>query len=330
MTRWSIYHGDIPQFLLDFASTDAMVRLKNIGMNCGVEYTNFPVYRDSPPYSRFDHSLGVALIVWHFTQDIKQAVAGLFHDISTPVFAHVVDFLNGDHLQQESTEERTMEIISRSDQIRGLLTRYGLSVEDVCDYHRYPIADNDSPLLSADRLEYSLANAVNYRFRTRAEVQAYYEDLTIEKNESGEDELAFRSPELACAFAQAALCNSKVYVTDEDRYSMQFLADMLRVALDGGVLREEDLYSTEPQVILKLQSGAPTAALWQQFRGFSAIHRTDQNPGLPQWMSVPAKKRCVDPLVVGHGRTTELSQALRKDMADFLNYSFAYWISATV
>ncbi|MFR5131592.1 MAG: hypothetical protein ACLTDP_02610 [Terrisporobacter sp.] len=47
--------------------------------------------------------MGVALIIWHFTKDIKQSIAGLLHDISSPAFAHVIDFLNGDHENQEST-----------------------------------------------------------------------------------------------------------------------------------------------------------------------------------------------------------------------------------
>jgi len=329
MNLWHIYHGDIPRFILDFASTDAMARLKNIGMSCGLEYTSFPLYKACKPYTRFDHSVGVALIIWHFTLDMKQAVAGLFHDISTPVFAHVVDFLNHDHLQQESTEEETKEIISGSNQIQRLLTEYGLTVQDVCDYHRYPIADNDSPMLSADRLEYTLGNSVNYRFRTLKEVQAYYEDLTIVSNELGASEIAFRSKELACAFTEAALLNSKVYVADADRFSMQFLADILRYALDHNILREEDLYSTEPEVIARLQSCTPTASLWKDLCGFSTTHRKNENPDLPRWISVPAKKRYVDPLVANHGRVTEISELLKEKTLNFLNDGLDYWISAT-
>ena len=35
-----------------------------------------------------------------------------------------------------------------------LLSRDNIKVEEVCDYHKYPIADNDTPMLSSDRLEY--------------------------------------------------------------------------------------------------------------------------------------------------------------------------------
>ena len=155
---WPVYHPDIPPFLRELAETPEMRRLRNVGMNCGCEYTDFPRFRKLAPYFRFDHSVGVGLIVWHFTKSPSQAAAGLLHDIATPVFAHVVDFLNGDHLRQESTEARTAELIDRSPEIRRILQREGLTVSQVADYHDYPIADNDTPRLSADRLEYSLGN----------------------------------------------------------------------------------------------------------------------------------------------------------------------------
>ena len=143
--NWSLYHPEIPEFLRRLAETPPMARLRQVGMNCGCEYTAFPQFSGWAPYSRFDHSLGVALIVWHFTGDVRQSAAGLLHDAATPAFAHVVDFLHGDHLRQESTEGRTAELIGRSPELQALLGEYGLTTADVADYHRYPIADNDSP-----------------------------------------------------------------------------------------------------------------------------------------------------------------------------------------
>lgn len=52
-----------------------MARLRQVGMNCGCEYTDFPRFRHLAPYSRFRHSVGVGLIVWHFTHDAAQAAA---------------------------------------------------------------------------------------------------------------------------------------------------------------------------------------------------------------------------------------------------------------
>ena len=38
-------------------------------------------------------------------------MAGLFHDIATPCFSHVIDYMNNDYEKQESTEKKTEEIL---------------------------------------------------------------------------------------------------------------------------------------------------------------------------------------------------------------------------
>ena len=157
-TLWRIYEPDMPQFISQLAETNPMQRLKQVGMNCGCEYVALHSKDMCRRYTRFEHSIGVALIIWHFTHHPQQAVAGLFHDISTPAFAHVVDFLNGDHLTQESTEQPTFDMIDQSPEIQTILGDLGLSTADVSNYHLFPIADNSSPQLSADRLEYTLGN----------------------------------------------------------------------------------------------------------------------------------------------------------------------------
>jgi hypothetical protein len=268
MEHYYLYHHEMPQFLSECLETPPIARLRKIGMNCGCEYTTFPRFRDLAPYSRYDHSLGVALIVWHFTRDPAQTLAGLFHDLATPVFAHVVDFMRGDYLTQESTEAGTEAWIAGSEEIRAVLEKYSLALAAVCDYHRYPIADNDSPWLSADRLEYTLGNAINFGVCSREAAERFYGDLVVGTNEDGEDELMFRTAALAEAFASAALACSAIYVSDEDRYAMQMLAELLRHALLLGVVTEADLYSTEPELIARLEADEDTTSLWQDFRSY--------------------------------------------------------------
>ena len=150
----SIYHHEIPEFLEPYLETEAMQRLKLIDMNCGMNYTSYPRFKKIEAYSRFHHSLGCALIVWHFTHDRVQSLAALFHDIATPAFSHVVDFVYGDYENQETTEDRTAMMIRNDPGIMSQLKLEGIDAELVSDYHLYPIADNASPRLCADRLEY--------------------------------------------------------------------------------------------------------------------------------------------------------------------------------
>lgn len=324
---WNVYHKEIPVFLQEFADTPPLRRLRDVGMNCGCEYTRFPQFVNCGPYSRFDHSLGTALILWHFTGDMLQSLAGLFHDAATPVFAHVVDFLHGDHLRQESTEEGTAELISSDTACMKLLEKYGLTLEQVADYHIYPIADNPSPALSADRLEYTMGNLFNYGFASLETIREFYHDLTVGRDEVGTPELVFRTPGIAVAFTKAALKNSRVYVADEDRFAMEALALLLRSALKKGVLAEKDLWKTEREVIGKMKADPVCANAWERYCRYSRILRSEERPPEGNWLQIRAKKRWIDPLTQGYGRVSCWDAEAGRQIADFRALSFSCWLS---
>ena len=327
MNLLDIYSDDFPLFIEELINTPEFRRLENVGMNCGCEYTSFPIFAKGKEYTRYKHSIGVALIIWHFTKDIKQSIAGLLHDISSPVFAHVVDFLNGDHENQESTEEKTEEIIENSEEIQKILKKYNLTTKDVYDYHMYPIADNDSPLLSADRLEYTLGNAFYYDFKSMDELKDMYDDLVVSKNEFGQDEISFKSLDKATEFASVSILNSKVYTADYDRFSMQYLADLLKLAVDKNVITLDDLYTTEDEVILKLERDEKLNSKFKEFKGFSKILTSKEKPNHGYWVNIPAKRRYINPRVASLGRVTDLSENLSKEINDFLKVDFNIWLS---
>ena len=327
MRLWKIYHPDIPTFLQEAAKTRAMIRLQDIGMNCGCEYTGFPLFAGLAPYSRFDHSMGVGLIVWHFTGSQEQALAGLLHDIATPAFAHVVDFLHGDHMTQEHTEQGTAARIRNAPDLQQLLEQYAISPEAVDDYHRYPIADNDAPQLSADRLEYTLGNAINYGILDQTQVKVCYEDLAVGANEAGQPELMFRTLQTAEVFANAALECSKIYVSDSDRYAMQSLADLLKQAIALGVLTEDDLYLQEQGIIDRLNRSF-LQQQWHQFRSFREVIRRNTPDSTGNWMRIFAKKRTIDPYVQDLGRISHLCPAFSQDLQAFRAESQDIWLCA--
>lgn len=155
---FNILEPEFPEWLMDYVQTKEMLFQQHISVTCGTIYSD--LFQNNFFFSSLDHSIAVALIIWHFTKDKKQSLSGLFHDIATPVFKHCVDFLNGDYMHQESTEDLTTKIITNSKEIMNLLKRDRIKVDEVNDYHFYPIADNDIPKLSADRLEYSLSNGL--------------------------------------------------------------------------------------------------------------------------------------------------------------------------
>ena len=106
---FSILETNYPVWLNDYINTKELLKQKYISVTNGTIYSD--LFENNFFFSSLDHSVAVALIVWHFTHDKKQTLSGLFHDIATPVFKHCIDFLNGDYMNQESTEDLTTEII---------------------------------------------------------------------------------------------------------------------------------------------------------------------------------------------------------------------------
>lgn len=323
----SIYSSYVPEFVREIAETDIMKRLRKVGMDCGCEYTSFACWQGLLPAKRYEHSIGVGLITWHFTHDVKQTVAALLHDVSSPVFAHVVDFMNHDYVTQESTESDTRKMIENSQQLQSLLKKYGLTTDEVCDYHMYPIADNDSPRLSADRLEYTMRNFYRYVHLSAEEIAEYYNDLTVIKNEEGEDELAFQTLEIAERFTLHTIETSRIYIQDADRYSMEVLGRILKKAMELNVLTGNDLYSGEEEVIEKLMGNEETRKMWEWFCSISEMETSDEAKD-DSWIMVPAKKRYINPLVRGRGRIMDISPEVRTVISEFLNISFDYYLKA--
>ena len=195
----------------------------------------------------------MALIVWHFTHDKKQTLAGLFHDIATPTFKHCVDFLNGDYMKQESIEDLTSYMISSSKNVMALLNKDNIKLEEVNDYHIYPIADNDTPKLSANRLEYSLSNALfNCLLEKLDTIREIYNDISVQTNEDGIAELGFNTLDVGLKFVWITSVLSVIYRDDKTRYSMQLIADILKDMSTLGIVTKEDLYTKREDEMLEV------------------------------------------------------------------------------
>ena len=170
-----------PVWLNDYINTKELLSQQYISVTCGAIYSD--LFESNFFFSSLDHSIAVALIIWHFTHDKKQTLSGLFHDIATPAFKHCVDFLDGDYMTQESTENLTTEIIKNSEEIMNFLKRDNIQINEIDNYHIYPIADNATPQLSADRLEYSLSNGLlTYKLVDIDKIKEMYNDVYIQKD----------------------------------------------------------------------------------------------------------------------------------------------------
>ena len=333
---FKILSPEIPEFLEEYIETEPMQKQAGISVSCGTYYSKlFPDIKLW--FSSLDHSVAVSLIIWNFTKDKKQTLSGLLHDIATPAFKHCIDFLNGDYEKQESTEELTTKIISESKEIMNLLDRDEIKIEEVSDYHIYPIADNDTPQLSADRLEYTLSNGLGVRMKlwNLDEVREIYQNIEIQKNEDGIEELGFKDKILAEKFVKSMSELSSSYITNETKITMQFLADIIKKMNQNGLINKEDLYKlSEKDIIEKIENSEydNISKCFKTWRNTTQINESDIPVEDKYCVGINAKRRYINPLVKNSNdsyvRINQISDIAKQDIERCLNFQtkkYAYF-----
>lgn len=293
---FNILEPKFPDWLNDYINTQELLSQRYISITCGTIYSN--LFESEFFFSSLDHSVAVALIIWHFTHDKKQTLAGLFHDIATPAFKHCVDFLNGDYMTQEFTEDLTTEIIEKSSEIVKLLERDNIKISEIDDYHIYPIADNDTPRLSADRLEYSLSNALfTYKLLDKESIKEIYNDIEIQKNEVNEMELGFKTKKIARNFVKFTSRLSIIYREDRTRYSMQFIADILKQLSNENKISKQDLYNLKESEVIDIIESSKYNDIFNIWKNATKVKTSKEEPKDVYYVHHGAKIRYIDPLV---------------------------------
>ena len=321
---FNILENEYPEWLNDYINTEALLKQQYISVTCGTIYSE--LFESDFFYSSLDHSIAVALIIWHFTHDKKQTLSGLFHDIATPVFKHSVDFLNGDYMTQESTEDLTTTIISNSKDIMKLLERDNIKISEIDDYHIYPIADNDTPKLSSDRLEYSLSNALfTYNLATEEEIKELYEDLEVQKNEDNIDEISFKPKKLARKFVKLTSRLSVIYREDRTRYSMQLLADIVKRLNEDKLLTLEDLYNLKESDVIKMIENHECRDIFNKWRKAKKVKTSVEKPKNVYYVHHGAKIRYINPLVNGE-RISDICKIAKNMIDKNLSYDMTKYV----
>ena len=317
---YKILSKDFPEFLNDYINTPEMQKLSGINQICGGYWRKEGIYDNM--YSVLMHSIGVALIIWNFTHDKKQTIAGLFHDISSPAFKHCIDFLNGDAEKQESTEEETVEVIKNSKEIMTLLKRDKIELCEVSDYKIYPIADNSTPKLSADRLEYTFMNGIYYKkVWNYNDIKEIYDDIEIFYNEDNIPELGFKSINIAEKFVEGASQLWPLWVSSADTITMYFFANIIEKMYKQKYITRQDLYNLSEKEIIDLIKKCENNEISSAFNNFMNCNKfieCEEYRDDRFCVSRKVKRRYINPLVK-ENRIYDVSNKAKNDIDNYIN-----------
>lgn len=289
-------HDEVPKFIVKYLSSPSLNRLKNIGYFCGMDYASKDVYNFSEYISRYTHSLTVALLTYNLTHDKKETLAGLFHDIATPCFSHVIDYMNKDYEKQESTEEYTKTILLEDKYLLECLKQDKIDIEEVASFKNYYIVDNDRPKLCSDRLDGVILNSIGWSKNiTREEIKNILADIKIYINEERKPEIGFNNEIIAKRVVELSeevdlYCHSK-----EDNYMMNLLALITKTAINSGYIKYEDLYKLTEPMLFSILEKSNNKEITELLHEFYQIKREE----IPEINLPKIKVRNLKPIVQG-------------------------------
>jgi HD superfamily phosphohydrolase len=288
--------GPIPDFLNKYLELRIMKRLKKVGYFCGMDYGSKEVYDFNYLISRYDHSLSTALLTWRFTNNKKETIAALFHDISTPCFSHVIDYMNKDYETQESTEEKTEIILRSSKKLKDLLKDDNLKINDITDFKSFTIVDNNRPKLCADRIDGIILTSLGWtKMLTMEEIPNIINNIEVQKNENNELELGLKNIEVARLLCELNKKIDELCHSNEDNYMMELLAEITKYAIDKEYIDYENLYKYTEEKVFKILNSIDDNGLQLMLNLFKSVS-LDQitQKDLPK-----IKRRLINPLVNG-------------------------------
>ena len=223
-------------------------------------------------------------------------------------------------MNQESTEDLTTQIISNSKEIMSLLERDNIRLEEVNDYHIYPIADNDTPNLSSDRLEYSLSNALfTYKLLDFEIIKKMYNDIKVGKDENNIEELEFTDENLALDFVKVTSKMSIIYREYRTIYSMQLIADILKRLSEDGLIAKSDLYNLKELDIIDIIQKSVYRDVFNKWKKAEKVLISEEKPSGVYVVNLTSKIRYIDPLV-NEKRISIINENAGKVIKDNLNY----------
>lgn len=287
--------------ILDLIKSPTMQRMKGVD-----QHGYFEPYFPGTAYSRFEHSLGVFILLKKFGASLLEQIAGLLHDVSHTVFSHVADYVysNGSGEGQNFQDEIFEEFIEKSE-VPEILKKHKIKYREILDDSKFPLKEKELPDLCADRIDYFLRELNATNKATQEEIDEFINNLTIIDNL-----WVFKDKNLAEKYAYLFLeINNWFWSGLESAVMFKTTGDLIKYALKKKILSKDDLFTTDEEVWAKIRPVADKDGNLKllidradnRFR-FESSSKDDYD------LYALCKSRVVDPLFLDKGSLKRLSE----------------------
>ncbi|CAG0933504.1 hypothetical protein TFLX_03080 [Thermoflexales bacterium] len=316
--------------LLDLMQAQALQRLHGV-----LQHGITALIGITQPVTRFDHSVGVMLLVRRLHAQAEQSaapakptggslaeqIAALLHDVSHTAFSHVIDYVVDGH-DRQSYHEEWKEPHLRASDVPLILARHGYDWRDFLHEADYPLLEQPAPRLCADRLDYFLRDSRDLGLATPAEVQQALERLIVHDGRIGVAEV-----EVARWLAYTYIAADKASWANFREVGLyEVTARAIKSAMQFGAITEDDFWGTDDQLWRKLHA-LDQPAVQQQLAWVSPATRFEWDEVNPTFR-VSTKLRTIDPDVLIDNRFMPLSTVdtdFARYRADYLSRNSGKW-----
>ncbi len=238
--------------ILELISSKTLQRLK------GIDQAGYPPLYYNPysvpiselAHTRFEHSLGVYCLLRKFGASLEEQLAGLIHDVSHSVFSHCIDYvLDAGSEKEHSHQDNIFENFVKNSEIPSILKKYGINTDVILDKHNFSLLEKSLPDLCADRIDYSLRSGLIFKDINSGDLNLILGNLAV-KNHNW----VFKNFEYAKKYAELFFrMNSFYYAGLPSAVMFRTVGDTMRYALRAGYISENDLYTTDDEVLKKIK-----------------------------------------------------------------------------
>ncbi len=192
--------------------------------------------------TRFDHSIGVMLLIKALGGSLEEQIAGLLHDVSHTAFSHVIDFVLD--CKDEDYHEKIYDQVIMESEIPFILKGYGYDCKFIFQ-SKWELLEQPAPELCADRVDYTLRDMYQYGHITRESVNEFLDHVIIINGRMYLDNIESAEWFVKTYYSEVI----DFFMNPLNIYGYDILAKTLKVALAKKLISLDDLLSTDEEVM---------------------------------------------------------------------------------
>ncbi|TYR35722.1 HD domain-containing protein [Sphingobacterium phlebotomi] len=270
----------------EIIQTNIFQRLKKIHQGGSIFLVNPQIN-----HTRFEHSIGVMLIIKKLGGSIEEQIAGLLHDISHTAFSHLIDYVLD--VEGEDYHERRYVDVLKDNELNAVFEKYQLNGTVFIDIEKFKLLEYPLPYLSADRIDYTLRDMFQIGQVSLKEISWFINGL-----DSLDNRIVLKSKAYGEWFQEKYNFLTTEYFEGEENIEINvIMKKIIKYCLGNGVIQEKDFFEDD----------------------FSLIDKINQKYNLMQWIDkirggelennkLTTKKRIVDPEIIVNDQILPLSE----------------------